>query len=59
MIIVAHRLSTVRYCDRLAFLEAGRVAAEGTFDEVAASNAQFANLVRLGSLGADPRIPNH
>ena len=59
MIIVAHRLSTVRYCDKLAFLEAGRVAAEGTFDEVAASNAQFANLVRLGSLGADPRIPNH
>ena len=34
VIIVAHRLSTVGYCDRLYRLDAGRIVDEGTFDEV-------------------------
>ncbi len=34
VIIVAHRLSTVEYCDRLYRLVAGRIVDEGTFDEV-------------------------
>jgi len=34
VIIVAHRLSTVEYCDRLYRLDAGRIVDEGTFDEV-------------------------
>jgi ABC-type multidrug transport system fused ATPase/permease subunit len=34
VIIVAHRLSTVEYCDRLYRLDAGRIVEEGTFDEV-------------------------
>lgn len=50
VIIVAHRLSTVRNADTLVFLADGSVAASGTFDEVAASNDDFARLVRLGRL---------
>jgi ABC-type multidrug transport system fused ATPase/permease subunit len=34
VVIVAHRLSTVEYCDRLYRLDAGRIVDEGTFDEV-------------------------
>ena len=34
VIIVAHRLSTVEYCDRLYRLDAGHIVDEGTFDEV-------------------------
>ena len=34
VIIVAHRLSTVEYCDRLYRLDVGRIVDEGTFDEV-------------------------
>ena len=34
VIIVAHRLSTVEYCDHLYRLDAGRIVDEGTFDEV-------------------------
>jgi ABC-type multidrug transport system fused ATPase/permease subunit len=34
IVIVAHRLSTVRRCDRLYRLERGRVAATGAFDAV-------------------------
>jgi ABC-type multidrug transport system fused ATPase/permease subunit len=34
VIIVAHRLSTVEYCDRLYRLENARIVDEGTFSEV-------------------------
>ena len=34
VIIVAHRLSTVEYCDRLYRLESSRIVYEGTFSEV-------------------------
>lgn len=50
VVVVAHRLSTVRHCDRLVFMENGRVASTGTFDEVRRANATFARLVDLGSL---------
>ncbi|UWF77893.1 MULTISPECIES: ABC transporter ATP-binding protein [Microbacterium] len=50
IIVVAHRLSTVRHVDQLVFLHRGQVAATGTFDEVRAADAEFARLVELGSL---------
>jgi ATP-binding cassette subfamily C protein len=34
LIVIAHRLSTVQGCDRLVFLEQGRIAMVGTYDEV-------------------------
>ena len=55
VVVVAHRLSTVRHCDRLIFMEQGQVVASGTFDEVRDANQAFAHLVRLGSL--DPNEP--
>ncbi len=50
VIIVAHRLSTVRHCDQIAYLKNGRIESVGTFDELRRHNPEFANLVRLGSL---------
>ncbi|GAA2032748.1 ABC transporter ATP-binding protein [Agromyces tropicus] len=50
ILIVAHRLSTVRHADTLVFLAEGRIESEGTFDEVRAQNADFARLVELGEL---------
>jgi ABC-type multidrug transport system fused ATPase/permease subunit len=41
IIIVAHRLSTVRRCDKIFLLEHGRLVGSGSFDELTASNAQF------------------
>lgn len=45
-IVVAHRLSTVRHCDRILVIDDGRVAEEGTFDELLATDGLFAELVR-------------
>jgi ABC-type bacteriocin/lantibiotic exporter with double-glycine peptidase domain len=50
VIIVAHRLSTVRHVDQVVYLKNGRVETVGTFDEVRARNEDFARLVKLGSL---------
>lgn len=51
VVMVAHRLSTVRECDQIVFLHDGKVAATGTFSELEAQNAEFARLVELGRLG--------
>ncbi|KRE25832.1 ABC transporter ATP-binding protein [Agromyces sp. Soil535] len=50
ILIVAHRLSTVRHSDTLVFLKDGRIEAEGSFARVRAESADFARLVELGEL---------
>ncbi len=45
-IIVAHRLSTIRNCDRVIVIDAGRVAEVGTFDELVAQGGIFSELVK-------------
>ena len=49
LVIVAHRLSTVRVCDRLVFLRDGRVAGCGSFDELLASNEDFRAMAATAS----------
>ena len=41
VIIIAHRLSTVKNCDTIFFLEDGVVAAQGSFEELRAAHPQF------------------
>ena len=51
VVLVAHRLSTVRAADQIVFMKDGRVRCVGTFDEVRQEDAEFERLVKLGSLG--------
>jgi len=42
IILIAHRLSTVRQCNRIYVLESGKVKSAGTYEELIASNPYFA-----------------
>lgn len=49
-IVIAHRLSTVRLCDRLFFFEEGRLVAEGEFSVLKAENETFRRMAELASV---------
>ncbi len=48
VISIAHRLSTVRNADRIFVLKGGRLAEQGTHEELAEANGIYANLLRTG-----------
>jgi ABC-type multidrug transport system fused ATPase/permease subunit len=50
VILIAHRLSTVRSADNVVYLEAGNLVAEGTFEEVRKSVKDFDRQARLMGL---------
>lgn len=40
-LVIAHRLSTIRHCDRIIVLDKGKVAEEGTFEDLMAQRGLF------------------
>jgi ATP-binding cassette, subfamily B, bacterial PglK len=41
IVMIAHRLTTVRRCDVIFYLEAGRVVASGSYDELLGTSTRF------------------
>ena len=54
-IVVAHRLSTIRQCGRVLVLEEGRIAEDGTYDELVARGGIFTDLVSRQQLVPDSK----
>ncbi|WP_333834782.1 ABC transporter ATP-binding protein [Rubrimonas sp.] len=51
IVLIAHRLSTVRACDMIFLLENGRVAAQGTYDELVQRSERFRAMAGAGETG--------
>lgn len=49
-ITIAHRLSTIKDCDRIIVLDGGKVAEEGSFDELIAKGGIFSEIAKRQTL---------
>ena len=45
-ITIAHRMSTIRQCNRIVVLAGGRVAEEGSYDELMAKGGFFSEIIQ-------------
>jgi ATP-binding cassette, subfamily B, bacterial PglK len=50
MLAIAHRISTIRHCDRIMYLEAGKLSGFAAFDQLKTNNPGFAQLAALSNL---------
>ena len=52
-IIIAHRLTTLKDCDRILVFDDGQIVEEGDYDELVQAGGVFAELVQSGENGVD------
>ena len=48
-LFISHRLASTRFCDKILFLENGRIVEEGTHEELLAANKEYAHMFEVQS----------
>lgn len=49
LIIIAHRINTLKHCDHLVMMENGHIKIAGTFTELSKNSEEFRNFVKLAT----------
>jgi ABC-type multidrug transport system fused ATPase/permease subunit len=47
LIVIAHRLSTVKSCNRLYLLDEGKIVAQGSYEDLVCNNSSFKQMVEI------------
>jgi subfamily B ATP-binding cassette protein MsbA len=55
VVMIAHRLSTVKKADLICFMEGGRVVETGTHDELVARRGKYARMFQTQLVGDEPQ----
>ena len=50
ILAIAHRLSTLKSCNKLIYMKDGEIVDVGTFEELSGRYAEFEKLVKLSSI---------
>jgi ATP-binding cassette, subfamily B, bacterial PglK len=50
LILIAHRLTTIKNCDQVYLMDKGRIVASGTYDSLLADNKLFRAMAKVGKL---------
>ena len=50
LLIIAHRLNTVKRCDKILVFDAGRLVARGDYDTLSRESAPFRRLIQAGEI---------
>ena len=47
MIVIAHRLTTIKDCDIIYLIDKGKITAQGTYDKLMSSSASFRAMAKV------------
>ncbi|HMN15900.1 MAG TPA: multidrug ABC transporter permease, partial [Bellilinea sp.] len=53
LVMIAHRLTSVRNCDRLFFMVGGTIESSGKYDELMSTNERFRRFAEGAESGGD------
>ena len=54
IIAIAHRLSTLKTCNKLIYMKDGEIVDIGTFSELGSRYSDFEKLIKLSSITTEP-----
>lgn len=58
-VFISHRLSSTRFCDRILFLEHGKILEEGNHDSLMKMNGKYADMYRIQSHYYQKEVKKH
>jgi ABC-type multidrug transport system fused ATPase/permease subunit len=59
VIMIAHRLSTLKDCERIIFMDNTRIADQGTFEDLYRANEKFRSYIEYSKINVSDALERH